>query len=333
MKRAAIIGLGDISKIHIAAMETNKEINLCAVCDNNIEMRHFAPSKANFYTDYIEMVKKEKLDCVHICLPHYLHYPVSKKLAELGCHIFCEKPVALNVVEAKEFIKLEEEHKEIKIGICLQNRLNESVELLKKIIDSKKYGEVIGIRGIVPWYRSPEYYSEKPWRGSISMAGGGCMINQSVHTLDLLYYLGGTIKCVKASVSQILDYGIEVEDTVSAFLQYENNAKGLFFATNANYKNEPVQISVELEKAEFRIEENILYQIKSDGEKEQLIEDEKLPGTKFYYGASHKKLISQFYHVLEKGEGDYIKVSDAFMSIRLIDAIQESGRIHQYVNL
>ena len=159
------------------------------------------------------------------------------------------------------------------------------------------------------------------------------MINQSVHTLDLLYYLGGPVAQVKASVSQLLDYGIEVEDTVSASLTYENGAKGLFQATNANYRNESVQIQVQTEKAEFVIIDNVLYRLKEDGTRERLGEDEKLPGTKFYYGASHGKLIDRFYQEIDRNGKNYIHVKDAVMSIRLIDAIHRSGRTGESVRI
>ena len=159
------------------------------------------------------------------------------------------------------------------------------------------------------------------------------MINQSVHTLDLLYFLAGPISRLKASVSQILDYGIEVEDTVTASLEFENGARGLFQATIANYKNESVQLAVDLEKASFRMRDNILYRVEEDGTGSKVVEDRKLPGTKFYYGSSHEKLIRKFYQSLETGSGDYIHVADAEMSIRLIDAIQNSGRFGIWVTV
>ena len=213
MKKAAVIGLGDISPIHLAAIAGNPDIELCAVCDIDPEAGQRAPEGVPFYTDYEEMLREAKPDCVHVCLPHYLHYPVSKYFAEHGVNVFCEKPVALNTAQAKEFAALETAHPEVHIGICLQNRLNESVEMLKSIIESGEYGRVLGTKGIVPWARPKQYYDCKPWRGKWETAGGGCMINQSVHTLDLLYFLGGSVKSLRASVSQLLDYGIEVEDT------------------------------------------------------------------------------------------------------------------------
>lgn len=333
MKKAAVIGMGDISGIHIQAILNNPEILLTAVCDTDEACREQTPNGAVFYTDYQRMIRQEQPDVVHICLPHDLHVPVAEAAVRMGVHIFCEKPAAMNTAEALHFAEIEATHPQFNIGICLQNRYNETVELLKSFIDSGKYGKVLGLRGLVPWHRDQQYYDCKPWRGKWAAAGGGCMINQSVHTLDLLYYLGGEITGLKGTVSQLLDYGIEVEDTVSARLDYENGATGWFAATNANYKNEGVQIAVMLEQAEFIIMDNVLYRIEPDGSRQRLIEDEQMPGTKFYYGASHAKLINRFYQALEDDSQDYLHVRDAVMSIRLIDAVQESSRTNQYVTI
>lgn len=330
MKKAVVIGLGDISMIHIMGISQNPKIELAAVCDIDESRRETAPAGVPFYTDYKEMIEKEKPDVAHICLPHYLHVPVSEAIADMGVNVFCEKPMALNREEGRAFVEFEAAHPQLHMGICLQNRFNESVEMLKSMIDGGEYGKVTGTKGIVPWARPKSYYDVKPWRGKWETAGGGCMINQSVHTLDLLYFLGGEITGVKASVTQLLDYGIEVEDTVVARLTYANGAHGLFMATNANYKNESVQISVQLEKAEFAIIDNVLYRMQEDGSRIKLVEDAKMPGSKFYYGASHGKLIGLFYDALEKNSQDYLHVKDAWMSIRLIDAIQESGKSGEY---
>ena len=247
MIKAAIIGLGTISVVHLDAIASNPEIKLSAVCDVDPALKSQAPEEVPFYTAYKEMVKAEKPDVVHICLPHYLHYPVAKDLVEMGVNVFCEKPVALNIAQAKEFAALEAKHPEVKIGICLQNRMNETTEELKRIIDSGEYGKVTGIRGFVPWYRNPEYYSQKPWRGTWAEAGGGSMINQSLHTLDLMYYLAGDVSRLHAVVGQLNDYGVEVEGDVVARMEFANGARGLFFATNNNWTNESVQIRVAME--------------------------------------------------------------------------------------
>lgn len=323
MKRAAIIGFGVIGPIHLAAIRANPNITLCAICDIDPAAQARIPADVPFYTDYRALCQVEKPDCVHICLPHWLHYPVSKYFIEHGVSVFCEKPVGLTSAQAEEFAALEAAHPEVKACICLQNRLNETTELLKALLDSGDYGKIIGCRGFVPWYRNKSYYEAAPWRGNWDTAGGGCMINQSVHTLDLLYFLCGPIARIQAQTAQILDYGIEVEDTVTARLEFEGGFNGLFFATNANYANESVQIKVVTEKAAFLIEDDRLYRITAAG-REILCENAKMPGEKFYFGASHGKLIQKFYQALEDNTEDYVHVRDAVMSIRLIDAIQKS---------
>ena len=136
MIRAAIIGLGDISFVHLDGILSNPEIQLVGACDLKEELKSRVPEGTPFYTDYKQMVLEVKPDVVHNCLPHYLHYPVTKELVEMGINVFCEKPVALNVAQAEEFAALEAAHPEVKIGICLQNRMNETTEALKAIIDS-----------------------------------------------------------------------------------------------------------------------------------------------------------------------------------------------------
>lgn len=332
MKRAAIVGLGDISFIHLDGILGNPDIELAAACDLNPELKTRVPEGTPFYTDYEQMCREIKPDVVHICLPHYLHYPVSKYFVEQGVNVFCEKPVALNLAEAEAFAALEAAHPEVKIGICLQNRMNETTEELKRRLDSGEYGKVTGLRGFVPWFRGPEYYSVKPWRGTWQYAGGGSMINQSLHTLDLLYFLGGDITRLHAVVGQTNDYGIEVEGDVVARLEYANGARGLFFATNNNWANESVQIRVATEKAVFHIEDSTLYQITPEGRK-VICTAPKLDGIKFYYGASHSRLIARFYRAVESGSDDYIHVKDAVMVIRLMERIFQSGKEDKLVEV
>lgn len=333
MKRAAVIGLGDISFIHLGAIERNPNIELAAVCDIDPAAKDRAPEGVPFYTDYQAMIAEVEPDCVHVCLPHWLHYPVTKYAVEHGVNVFCEKPLAISAQEAADFVALEATHPEVKIGIDLQNRLNESTEALKAIIDSGEKGKVVGVRGSVPWYRPLEYYTTKPWRGKWATAGSGSMMNQSIHTLDLMQFLAGPVKSLKGSMTQVLDYDIEVEDTVSASLEFECGARGYFGATNADFKNESIQLAVDLEQGSYLIRDSHLFEVKADGEQVPLVEDSRLPGAKFYFGASSEKLIGFFYRALEGEDVAYIHVADAEYVIRLIEAIKESSRFGRRVQI
>jgi predicted dehydrogenase len=330
MLKVAVIGLGDISKIHIPAIQANPNVGLVAVCDIDETLKETVPD-VNFYTDYHDMLEKETLDCVHNCLPHYLHYSATKACVEKGIHVFQEKPLGLHTEEGLKLVKLEEDNKDVKIGVCLQNRYNESFEKLQEIVNSGQYGKIIGIKGLVTWFRPKAYYDVKPWRGKMEYAGGGVMINQALHTLDLMQLIGGEIESIRGSIDQLLDYGIEVEDTATANIKFKNGATGLFYATNANSGNSSVELQVVFETAKFTIKDSILTRMNENGKKEEIIEDKKLPGSKFYYGASHTKLINHFYSCIENNSHDYVHAKDALTSIQMIDVIRKSSDIKQEI--
>lgn len=330
MLKIAMIGLGDISSIHMNAIQADPNAELAAVCDVDETLRNKFEG-IHFYTDYQDMLEKEKLDCVHICLPHHLHYPVTKACMEKGVHVLQEKPLGLNTDEALAMEKLEAEHEQVKVCICLQNRFNETFKKLEQIIQDQEHGPMIGIKGLVAWYRPHAYYDIKPWRGRKSEAGGGVMINQSIHTLDHMQLLGGSIKSIRGSADQLLNYGIEVEDTVSARIEFNNGASGLFFATVASAGNSSVELEVLYEKVKFTIKDSLLMKEDEDGNKEILVEDAKLPGTKFYYGASHASLIHHFYECIRQDSQDYIHIRDAVPSIQMIDAIHASSARKQEI--
>lgn len=326
MLKVAVVGLGDISKIHIPAIQNSSKAELVAVCDINEELRNTVDN-VNFYTDIEDMLQKEELDCVHICLPHYVHYSATKTVVEKGVNVFLEKPLARSAEEGMFVVELAEQHPDVKICVSLQNRLNESFIKLKEIVDSGELGQVTGIKGLVTWFRPKSYYDVKPWRGKMKLAGGGVMINQSIHTLDLMQLIGGEIEAIRGSIDQLVDYGYEVEDTAVANIKFKNGATGLFFATTTYATNSSVEFQVILEKGKLTIKDSVLSITDSEGVKKRLVEDAKLPGSKFYYGASHDTLINQFYDAVINNTEDYIHVQDAQKSMEMISAIRRSSEV------
>jgi predicted dehydrogenase len=151
------------------------------------------------------------------------------------------------------------------------------------------------------------------------------MINQALHTLDLIrYFARSPVKEVRGSVSRLLDYGIEVEDTAAAYIRFESGISGLFNGSNANSCDVPAEIEVSCEKAIFTIRYQALYR-RTESAENILVRDQAPSSGKNVYGKSHEKLISRFYKVLETGQGEYIHPQDALPVTWLIDAIRESG--------
>ena len=332
MINAAIIGLGVVGEVHLSAIKSIKNSRLVAACDTDPAKKNLLPPEAAFYTDFEELLRREKPDVIHVCLPHFLHYPITKKIAGAGINVFAEKPLALNTEEGEKFCLLEKQYG-VKICLCLQNRLNETSEALYGILSGGEYGKITGIRGSVAWYRSKEYYEASPWRGIMAESGGGCMINQAIHTLDLMQYFAGSPAVnVKGNTGQILDYGVEVEDTVSAHMVFENGCPGFFTASLANYADENVEISVHCEKGNFIIRDQKLFRVK-DGEEELLAADRGTFAGKQVYGAGHVKLIELFYRAIENGYENYIHPEEGMPALRIIASIRKSGETGKTVIL
>ncbi|MCC5895698.1 MAG: Gfo/Idh/MocA family oxidoreductase [Alkalibacterium sp.] len=322
--KVGIIGLGDVSPIHIQAIEMSEHAELTAVCDIDPTLTSMVESTP-FYRDYTEMISKHKLDVVHNCLPHHLHYPVTKGCVEAGVHVFLEKPVSISFEEGILQKNLEDESGQ-KICVCFQNRYNATFIKLQDVLSKGETGAITGIKALVTWYREDNYYQSKPWRRTKKEVGYGNIMSQSIHTLDLVQLLGGKVAAVKSTLSKLLDVDSEVEDTASAVFTFASGSRGYFHATNANVDNSSVELQVNTDQATYIIRDSTLYQMTSEGEQEKLAVDEKLEGVKFYFGASHKLLIDRFYNAVLEDTDDYVSVADALPSIQLIEMMAASSR-------
>lgn len=146
------------------------------------------------------MLDNPEIDVVHICLPHYLHAQVAIEAMEHGKHVLCEKPMALDPADAEKMIEVRDRTGRT-LGICFQNRYNDSSRYMRSLMDSGRMGKVLGARGAVFWNRNPEYYTESDWRGTLDKEGGSALENQAIHTFDLMQWLTVPIKTVEASCS------------------------------------------------------------------------------------------------------------------------------------
>ncbi|MGO4937094.1 Gfo/Idh/MocA family protein [Fundicoccus sp. Sow4_H7] len=323
MLNVAIIGLGDVSAIHYLSIEKSPNAQLLAVCDQNINLENKYP-QIPFYSDVETMLKNEKLDVVHICLPHHLHYPITKLCVSYGVHVLQEKPLALSYKEGLALSDLLAQSS-IKVAVCFQNRYNLSFLKLLEELKEAETGKVLAVKGLVTWHRNEAYYKEKPWRGKWSTAGGGTIINQAIHTLDLMQLIAGSVNACHASLSNIANMQIEVEDTAVATFDFEDDIHGFYMSTNAYRFNSSVQIEVVTEAAIFNLINNSLMKRVGDEMSVVIAQDVLMEGSKSYYGASHGVLIQAFYDAIIHDTDDYVHVSDALPSMLMIDGMKRSS--------
>lgn len=299
--KVALVGCGGISHIHIQGILDDGRAQLVCVADIKPERAQKAAQRtgAAAFTDLDEMLDKTQPDVLHICTPHYLHVPMALNAMERGIHVLIEKPCAVTVEELEE-LRAAQLKTALKVGTCFQNRYNRSAAKLKKILEDKELcGALLGVRGFVTWNRGEGYYSDD-WHGRMKMECGGVAINQSIHTLDMMQYLAGPVKSVKGHVfNDHLEGKIEVEDTATALLEFENGASGIFYATTANSVDSPVFAEFICENTVFRMEGDSLYEVTSDGFEivKTPPEEEELPG-KACWGTGHASLIKDFYSAI-----------------------------------
>ena len=330
--RTAIIGLGAISETHLASIRHGGFTTLCAVCDIKREkvdaaLERIADENVRGYTDYKEMIDTEKPDVVHVCTPHYLHRDMAVYALEAGCDVYLEKPAAMNAEQAREIVDASVRCGK-KVCVSFQNRVIPTNAMAKEIVDEERYGKLLGIRAEMTWSRGGAYYTESGWRGTWEKEGGGVLMNQSIHTLDLMYYLGGKVKDMEGSVALRRNKGvIEVEDTAEATIWFENGCEGIFYATNCNFKDSSVQIELFFEKANLFLYRDTLYLVTGAGlEKLTDNTDYSMAEGKACWGNGHTMMMKRFYDALRGEDVWYCDIEDAVPVLEMIGKIYSTSK-------
>ena len=232
--RTAIIGCGKVGATHALAYKTLKTSQFSAVCGHNLE-KTIAFSKAYdvpAYTDVRKMIEENDIEAVSICTPHPLHAELICQAASAGAHVLCEKPLAVTLQECDSAIRACEKAG-VKLSVISQRRYYAPVIRMEQAIRSGKIGRpIIGTMTALGW-RSPEYYLLDPWRGKWNTEGGGVMVNQTVHQLDLLQWMMGPIEEVFGYWDNFNHPSVEIEDSAAAVIRFKSGAIGQFLVSNS----------------------------------------------------------------------------------------------------
>ncbi|HEY8718215.1 Gfo/Idh/MocA family oxidoreductase [Pengzhenrongella sp.] len=320
MTRAAVIGCGDVSSVHLAAITANPAIELVGVCD--AEPSVLAAAAAAYgvpgFADHRELLDEMQPDVVHICTPHHQHAAIAVACVERGINVVLEKPLAHTVAEGQRLVLAAAARPDVKIGVCFQNRYNAPVAAMRRLLNSGELGAVAGASATVIWERSAEYYRAKPWRGRWATSGGGLLMNQAIHTVDLLQWLLGDVTDVRGHAgNNSLADDIEVEDTAEMMLTHSGGARTVLYATVANSVNAPVTIEVTTEAATLRLSGDLVVTY-ADGRTTTVAERLVSSAGKDYWGASHSLLIDDFYARLGDAAPFWISPVEAAKSLRII---------------
>ena len=325
MRRVALIGCGDVSTVHFDALADIADAELVAVCDRDADVLLSAVERFGVpgFRNHRDMLRDAKPDVVHICTPHSEHAKQAINALNAGVHVLLEKPLADDIEHGDELVEVAQ-RSSAKIGVCFQNRYNPTSVALKQVLDSGRFGKMLGARAQVMWTRTADYYTAKPWRGTWDGSGGGLMMNQAVHTVDLVQWLIGEVDAI-TGVTSALMFGdvIEVEDTTVAVFEHVNGVRTNFYATLTHFTNAPVLIEIVCELGTLRLEGD-LKAILPDGTIEILATADVVKTARNYWGASHSRLIEDFYAKLDDDAPFWIDAAEAFKSLDIVQSLYAS---------
>lgn len=324
--RIAIVGCGNVSRMHFEALNENKNTLLVACCDNVPEKADKMAEKYNIkaYYSFEEMLSDAQLDVLHICTPHYLHAPMAMSAMEKGIHVFCEKPLAIHYEDALKMCECAKQNN-VYLAACFQNRYNMSSQYLRDLVESKKYGNIVAVKADVTWDRDEKYYSDD-WHGTLDKEGGGVIINQCIHTLDLIQWLvGDDVVSVDGSVSQKRLKGkIETEDTADALITFKNGVQALFYGTLCYKANSSVFLEILFENGKAVMYDDLVI-TDSDGSRE-VVALKKAKGDNDYWGSGHKIIIDDFYDCIINNKPFLVNGDSGCIAVKIVDELYKSAR-------
>ncbi len=241
-----ILGAGMISGLHAKALKDSRKAELVAVCDVVEERAEslaqgFAPD-AKVYTELDDMLADPTVEVVNVVTPNHLHTEPVLAAFRAGKHVLCEKPPAMSLAETDQMIAAGRRASR-KFGIFVQCRMREPIRQIQTAIDQGRFGRLLHADAVMKWYRTTEYYQTDPWR-SDRRSGAGVTIQHAFHYVDLLSYLLGPARVVRARMSNLAHPELEIEDTVDALIHFQNDVVGSVTASTALWPGADVRVEV-----------------------------------------------------------------------------------------
>lgn len=332
-----IIGAGTISTVHARAIERIETTRLTAVAEPREDAgRELAGEYgAEWHADPSALLGREDVDVVVLCTPSGLHADQAVAAAEAGKHVITEKPMAITLESIDRMI-LACREAGVSLSVIFQYRFNREALRLKRALDAGLFGRPVIGNALVHWHRTQEYYEEKGgWRGTWALDGGGALMNQSVHAIDLLQWLLGPVESLSA-YTDTLTHDIETEDVASATVRFTSGAMGAIQGTTSTHTDYPLKIELRGTQGSATFEGSRLTDWRPSRDEEVLSAEEQLnfpdkPDEPF--GAAHERQLRAIFAALGEGSEPPIPGEEARKAVEIILGIYRSARVGEQVSL
>jgi predicted dehydrogenase len=333
-----IIGGGNISQTHARAAAAIDGVAVAGVYgDNREKAARLAASYGARHHDTLDSLLSQPLDLVIIGSPSGCHAEHGIAAAARGVHVLVEKPIDVSTRRADALIDATD-RAGVKLGICFQDRVKPAIVRVKQFLAAGGLGPLILVDARVKWYRPPEYYSGSRWRGTWALDGGGAVINQAIHTIDLLLWLIGPVRRVSARAATAL-HQIEAEDTAVAVFEFANGALGTFEAATSAYPGYPRRVEITGREGTIVLEHDqvVAADLRSpDAASFETSERDTNPSASSPVVsdvAGHRKLIEDFIEAMRTGGEPRCSGREGRRSVALVEALYESSRRGQSVDV
>jgi predicted dehydrogenase len=341
----AIVGTGMIAEVHAQAIKDTPEARLEAVWTRSAEKRQeFAARFGCRAADSLEaLVADPEVRAVTVATPSGAHAEVAVPFLEAGKAVLCEKPLEVSLAAVDRILDAERRGGGTLAGV-FQMRLGRGARLLKDAVESGRFGRLTLCSAYIKWWRSPEYYSTSPWKGTRKLDGGGALINQGIHAVDLLQWIAGLPEEVKAYAATLAHIGIETEDTITATLRYPHGGLGVIEAATSAWPGSDLRIEIMGSRGSAVLVNDSLVRWEfADAHPD----DEKVRQTfassatmkvgssdpRGMSWAEHRLQIADLARALSEGRPPMIPGAEARRAVQLVMAVYESARSGQAVRL
>jgi UDP-N-acetyl-2-amino-2-deoxyglucuronate dehydrogenase len=332
-----LIGGGNITGTHARAARAIPGVEIAAVYGTNANkvaaLCREHGGKA--YSDFTAFLDHQPMEMVAIGSPSGLHAEHGIAAARRGLHVLTEKPIDISTGRADELIAAAE-HAGVELGVMFQDRVKPGVQELRRWIRTGVLGRLLLVDARVKWYRPPEYYGDSRWRGTLALDGGGALINQAIHTVDLLLWLLGDIVRVQARTATSL-HAIEGEDSAVAILEFASGALGVFQATTAAYPGYPRRVELTGTEGTVILEQDRILKADLRNAPDSVVsspdENQSASSAVVSDFRGHQALFEDFIHAIRENGTPICDGHEGRRSIALIEAIYEAARNGSSVSL
>lgn len=336
--KLGIVGCGTISGTHARAI-INSEMGVLTAAHSRTET-NLRPFCEEFdvagYTDYEQFLAEGDIDGVVICTPTGTHLDYGKQAAKAGKHVIVEKPIEVSLERGQQLIESCRSNN-VKLAVIYQNRFIDDVRRMKALLDSGKLGNIVLVDASVKWFRDQAYYDSAGWRGTLSLDGGGAVINQAVHTVDLMLWLCGEVQALQAYTGTLTHQNMEGEDNAVATLRFENGALGVFRASTSTVPARDRKIEVHAEHGTATLDGDTFSVSGEPATSDPTVEKESGAGAADpMEGMSmdnHRKQYEQILPAFIKDENPIVSGEESLKSLAFVRALYQSAEQHKEVYL